>query len=281
MAPVTDIFFGRERQLREIVQGVLAPQPASFSVVGTKYAGKTHLLHYLAAEEGPLLNEEMANWRFPRFQDETRIVVALIDATGLKPQDLLGFMAEHLRKSVEAERINLDWDTVTGQSSMGRRIWQIARQLDQLGYRLVLVMDNFDRIFEHQLIQQDTSDELRPLTMEMALVVATQQPLHDLDREFAAFPLFNVMSQFSWAWSMRTQPGHGSLPREAVFRHQRYDRPIAQFTGAHPFLLDRIGNIMSEVTQSAARSTDGQHAQRTISAAAGRAWPSALHDPMA
>ncbi len=38
-------------------------------------------------------------------------------------------------------------------------------------------------------------DELRPLTREMALVVATEQPLHDLDRELAASPLFNVMTQ--------------------------------------------------------------------------------------
>ncbi len=127
MAPVTDIFFGRERQLREIVQGVLAPQPASFSVVGTKYAGKTRLLHYLAAEEGPLLNEEMANWRSPRFQDETRIVVALIDCDWPEAQqDLLGFMAEHLRKSVEAERINLDlgrgdWTIVHGASYLADR----------------------------------------------------------------------------------------------------------------------------------------------------------------
>ena len=63
MVQVADVFFGRERQLREIVQGVLAAQPASFSVVGAKYVGKTRLLHYLASEEGPLLNEEMADWR--------------------------------------------------------------------------------------------------------------------------------------------------------------------------------------------------------------------------
>lgn len=251
MAPVTDIFFGRERQLREIVQGVLAPQPASFSVVGTKYVGKTRLLHYLASEEGPLLNEEMADWRSPRFRDESRIVVASIDCDWPEAQqDLLAFMAEHLRKGVEAERINLDWDAVSGQSSKGRRIWQIARQLSQLGYRLVLVMDNLDRVFENQLIQQDTSDELRPLTMEMALVVATQQPLHDLDRDLAASPLFNVMSQIFLglvdADAARTWIGAYAEQYPGIVDMTDL---LLKLTGSHPFLLDRIGDIISEVSQ--------------------------------
>ena len=37
-------FYGRDRVIFEIVQGVLAPQPQSFSVVGPKFIGKTHLL---------------------------------------------------------------------------------------------------------------------------------------------------------------------------------------------------------------------------------------------
>lgn len=251
MAPVTDFFFGRERQLREIVQGVLAAQPASYSVVGTKYVGKTRLLHYLASEEGPLLSEVMAGWRPPRFQDETRIVVTQIDCDWPEAQkDLIGFMANHLRSCVEKERISLDWDAIDEQASKGRRIWQIARQLSQLGYRLVLVMDNFDRVFEHQLIQQDTSDELRPLTMEMALIVATQQPLHDLDRDLAASPLFNVMTQIfmglvdvdaARAWiDAYAEQYPGILNMTDL---------LLELTGTHPFLLDRIGDIMSEVAQ--------------------------------
>ncbi len=265
MAPVTDNFFGRERQLREIVQGVLAQQPASFSVVGAKYVGKTRLLHYLASEEGPLLNEEMAAWRSPRFQDETRIIVVLIDCDWPEvQQDLLGYMAECLRQRVEEERIGLDWNAVDGQTSKGRRIWQIARQLSQQGYRLVLVMDNFDRVFEQQLIQQDTSDELRPLTMEMALVVATQQPLHDLDRDLAASPLFNVMTQIfmglvdihaARAWiDAYAERYPGILDMTDLF---------LELSGAHPFLLDRIGDIMSEVTQflSPEQSFDAAHSE--------------------
>ena len=56
-----DQFFGRERVLREITEGVLATQPASFSLVGAKLAGKSRLLDYLASPEGPLLSDEYAD----------------------------------------------------------------------------------------------------------------------------------------------------------------------------------------------------------------------------
>ena len=76
-----------------------------------------------------------------------------------------------------------------------RRIYQVARTLSEQEGRLVLLLDNFDRVFENEAIDIETIDEFRPLTLEMALLVATEQPLHDLDRELAASPLFNVMTQ--------------------------------------------------------------------------------------
>ena len=57
-----------------------------------------------------------------------------------------------------------------------------------MDYRLVVLMDNFDTVFENQLLTPESVEELRPLTREMALVVATEQPLHDLDREFGGVP---------------------------------------------------------------------------------------------
>lgn len=46
---------------------------------------------------------------------------------------------------------------------------------------LVLRMDNFDRIFDEQWLPRSTVDGLRPLTLEMVLLVAAGQPLHELD----------------------------------------------------------------------------------------------------
>jgi len=246
MERVVDQFFGRERLLREIVSGVLAaPQPASFSLVGSKYVGKTRLLDHLAAGEGPLLNDDFADQRPYPYQDAGRIVVAKIDCDWQEAQqDFLGHTADRLAYQLrEVERIDLDWAQVSGQPGASRRLWQMSRQLNQMGYRLALLLDNFDTVFEHELLTPDAVDELRPLTRELALVVATEQPLHDLDRDLAASPLFNVMTQLfmglldaaaarHWlaAYEVRT-PDSTGLHKSGL------TEALLELTGSHPFLL--------------------------------------------
>lgn len=252
MGAVKNRFFGRERLLREIVQGVLAAQPASFSLVGSKLLGKTQILNHLASPQGPLLNPDTADWRPPRFQDEGRIVVTQIDCDWQEAQeDLLGFVLQTLvRQLRHGERIELDWNAVEAEAAVGRKLWRIARQLNEMDYRLVVLFDNFDSVFEQQLISLESIDELRPLTLELAMVVATEQPLHDLDRELAASPLFNVMTQLFV----------GLVEQDAACSwldtYAQEFAPIAnmrtellEITGAHPYLLDRIDDILPEIRQ--------------------------------
>ncbi len=245
-----DQFFGRERLVREIVTGVLAPgQPASFSLVGSKLVGKSKLLSYLAAPDGPLLGDSWEQWRPYRYQEGDRVVVVMVDCDWQEAQDdLLGHVADRVESHVRNERIKLDWSAVEQQPGASRRLWQIAHQLTQMDYRLVLLMDNFDTVFENQLLTPEMVDELRPLTREMALVVATEQPLHDLDRELAASPLFNVMTQLFL----------GILEPDAARRWlEAYGETypavdailddLLRLTGSHPFLILRMGDILAEV----------------------------------
>lgn len=245
-----DQFFGRERVVREIVNGVLAPsQPASFSLVGSKLVGKSKLLGYLASNDGPLLGDAWAELRPYQHQDGNRIVTVLVDCDWQEAQDdLLGTIANRVANQVKAERIKLEWAVVEQQQGMSRYLWQMAHQLTMMDYRLVVLMDNFDTVFENQLLTPESVEELRPLTREMALVVATEQPLHDLDRDLAASPLFNVMTQLflgileppaarRWleAYS-ESYPAIGEMTDE-----------LLRLTGSHPFLLLRVGDILAEV----------------------------------
>lgn len=245
-----DQFYGRERLVREIVAGVLAPtQPASFSLVGSKLVGKSKLLGYLASSDGPLMGEAWEQWRPYRYQDGDRVLVVLVDCDWQEAQDdLLGHAADLVANHLRAERIQLDWAAVEQQPGASRRLWQMAHQLTLMDHRLVLLMDNFDTVFENQLLTPDSVDELRPLTREMALVVATEQPLHDLDRELAASPLFNVMTQLFL----------GILEPEAARRWlEAYGSSypavdailddLLRLTGNHPFLILRMGDILAEV----------------------------------
>ncbi|MEZ4708295.1 MAG: helix-turn-helix domain-containing protein [Caldilineaceae bacterium] len=245
-------FFGRDRLLREICQGVLAAQPASFSLVGSKLLGKSQILNHLAAPNGPLCDPELADWRPPAFQEGGRVIVAKIDCDAQEAQeDLLNFLHQRLLQQLRQEaRLPLDWRAVENQPSVGRQIWQIARQINDMAYRLVVLFDNFDSVFQRQLISMDAVDELRPLTLELAMVVATEQPLHDLDRELAASPLFNVMTQLfinllepdaARAWLegyAESYPVIGQMIDELLV-----------MTGQHPYLLHRIGDILLEIGQ--------------------------------
>jgi hypothetical protein len=246
-----DHFFGRERVLREIVAGILAsPQPASFSLVGPKLAGKSRLLSYLASPNGPLLGEAWEALRPYPYQDGTRIVVVQIDCDWQDAQnDLLGHVAERVMHQLQrVERIQLDWGAVEQQPGASRRLWQMSRQLNLMDYRLLLLMDNFDTVFENQLLTPESVDELRPLTREMALVVATEQPLHDLDRELAASPLFNVMTQLFIGLLDPVAASRWLLSYGAHYPAvDAITKDLLKLTGSHPFLLLRMDDILAEV----------------------------------
>jgi hypothetical protein len=253
------LFVGRERVVEQIVQGALASQPQSFSLVGPKLVGKSQLIKYLADEEGPLLGESQAAVRPPLYRDGSRVIVTWIDCDWQDAQaNLIGWIYVRLQEQVRSEGdLPVNWQRVEQQGADSRRIWQLARELKAQDLRLVLLLDNFDRVFESQLISADAMDELRPLTLEMSLLVATEQPLHDLDRELAASPLFNVMTQLflgllepqvalEWVISYGDEfPIVAELAPELV-----------ALTGMHPFLLRRLGDILLEVRQMLPRSVD-------------------------
>jgi len=252
MDPGRRPFYGRDRVLSELVQGVLAPQPQSFSLVGPKLIGKTHLLNYLSSEDGPLLSDAAAVQRPRTFQDGSRVVVTWIDCDWQDAQqDLVGWIYQNLQTHVrDHAKIALNWARVEAQSTDSRRIWQLARELGEQGFRLVVLLDNFDRVFENQMVNPDTVDELRPLTLELAILVATEQPLHDLDRELAASPLFNVMTQLFMGLvepaAARTWIGAYASDFPGVL--EMVDELVVM-TGMHPFLLRKLGDILVEVRQ--------------------------------
>ena len=252
MEAIRNRFFGRERLLREIVQGVLGPQPASFSLVGSKFLGKSQLLDYLASESGPLLNPTMEGWRPPRYLGGDRVVATTVDCDWQEvQQDLMGYIYNHLAEQIrKKERMTLDWEEVERHPSPSRRLLALARQLNAMEYRLILLFDNFDSVFEAKLLSWDIVNELRPLTLELAMVVATEQPLHDLDRELAASPLFNVMTQLfiklvepeaARAWISSYSDSYPEIPQLLP--------DLLEITGAHPYLLHGIGDVLQEVQQ--------------------------------
>ncbi len=244
-------FFGRRTILQDLVQGVLAPyQPLDFSLVGPRTVGKSQILVHLASEDGPLRGPDTYNWRPERFRDGHNVIVGHYDCDWPAAQEhLTQFINQRLQNQLrEDKNLLLDWDRVDRASSPGQQIGQIVRQLDYKQIRLVLLLDNFDHVLRSKHITPDMVNELRPLTNELGLIVATEQPLHDLNRTLAASPLFNVMHQH-FVGLLEPDAVREWLDSYNVFLPLKSDlkEALLEMTGGHPFLLARIYDIFMEL----------------------------------
>jgi hypothetical protein len=238
---------GRERILLDIIQGVLANPPASFSLVGSRFVGKSPLLGFLADDEGPLLGDDYAHLRPPAWQDGGAILPVRLDCSVPAAQEVfISFLAEHLvsaaRRHGGIER-RLD---ALADLAPGPQMLAVLRLLAEREERVVFLLDHFDRVFAD--LPADTLNEMRPLTYHAAFVVATEQPLQDLDRTVASSPFFNVMTPLLMKL---LSPEAARLWLQAYARERPSLQPIlgdlAKLTATHPFLLRRLGDSLVEV----------------------------------
>jgi hypothetical protein len=244
-------FFGRKNLLEDVVQGVLAPsQPLVFSLVGPTMIGKSRLLKHLASAEGPLLGPDPYQWRPERFRDGENIIVALYDCAWPEAQENLSqSINRHLRLQLEPEkRLELDWSRVERFGSPGQQISQIVEQLNRQYKRLVLILDNFGHVIRNDHITPDMVNELRPLAGELGLIVATREPMHDLNQTLAASPLFNLMHQhFVGLLEPQTAEEWVAAYGERVKWEYPVSETLLEMAGGHPFLLARINDTLMEV----------------------------------
>lgn len=245
-------FFGRNTIISDLVPGLLAPsQPLDFSLVGPKLIGKSRLLKYLADETGPLRGPDPQGWRPERFRDGHNIIVGHYDCDWPAAKaHLTKFINQRLTAQLQEENyrhLNLDWARIDNATSPGQRIGQMVRQLDQLQMRLILLLDNFDHVLRSEHITPDMVNELRPLTNELGLVVATDEALHDLNQTVAASPLFNVMHQhFIGLLEPEGAQSWIGAYRDRIGMSPQVSSQLLQMSGGHPFLLARVNDILVE-----------------------------------
>ena len=245
-------FFGRKTIVADLVPGILAPsQPLDFSLVGPKLIGKSRLLKYLSDESGPLRGPDPYGWRPERFRDGHNIIVGHYDCDWPAAKEhLTEFINQRLTAQLQEEtyrHLNFDWSRINSATSPGQRIGQMVRQLDQLQMRLILLLDNFDHVLRSEHVTPDMVNELRPLTNELGLVVATEEALHDLNQSIAASPLFNVMHQhFIGLLEPEGTRSWLDAYQERIPMSPEVTEQLMDMTGGHPFLLARVNDILIE-----------------------------------
>jgi DNA-binding winged helix-turn-helix (wHTH) protein len=248
VALIQERLFARA-QLNSVVEGILAPQPRDFSLIGARFMGKTSILTYLASPEGPLLNVESRKLNLK----ETPVVHYYDCAWPEAKSDLLAFLVDPLCEQIRQQGLDhgIDLEQIHQERDAGDRLHRLVAELKQSGYRPVLLLDNFDSLIVNAGAEMERKiDQLRPLTREIALVVASERPLHETNRELASSPLFNLLNQvFLRLIEPEETENLLRIATAACTDQEVVVRRLAEWTGGHPFLLSRIEEILLDVDE--------------------------------
>ncbi|GAB4433522.1 MAG: hypothetical protein Kow0031_15140 [Anaerolineae bacterium] len=249
--PVKTRFFGRTAILEDLVHGVLAPsQPLDYSLVGPKMIGKSRMLKYLADDDGPLKGDKFRHLRPPVYQDGQQVQVFLFDCIWPEARaHLTRFLSDQLQQQLRANAGYIrDWSHIERATSPGLQIGLMVEQLEREHIRMVLLLDHFDFVMRSDTITPDTINELRPLTNMLGLIVATEQPLHDISPALAASPLFNLMHQhFVGLLEPAAATEWLNAYRDRLAMSADLQDSLRRLTGDHPYLLARVNDVITEL----------------------------------
>jgi hypothetical protein len=239
-----NLFLDRREQLRRIV-GRIANRGQSTAVVGEPRSGKTSLLRYLSAPE--------ARDRF--YADaEAQLVFSRMDAQTFPDEFSQAQFWEHAlgplyeRAIVPQPDASLaDAYETCKDNEFGTFVLErfLARS-GQAGWRLVLVLDEFDVLLHHPVLKStEFFGGLRALASRsegaLALVIASRRSLSNLNQETQQLsrtgsPYFNFLYEITLKplpnkdiTELLERAGNRFTPDDRLF--------ITEVAGGHPYLL--------------------------------------------
>lgn len=184
-------FYGREREIRQIV-GRLLSAFESTAVVGERRLGKTSLLLHLADRQVAAslgLDPERYVTVYVDFQGCTDITPVrfwsrVLDRVARQLADKeLAALAQEMKERPEIDQYDLE---------------DLFMEIDERGLRLVLLMDEFEYVTQNANFGLDFFAGLRALAIHcpLALITATRQELVDLchSKTIKGSPFFNIFA---------------------------------------------------------------------------------------
>jgi hypothetical protein len=253
--PVTPSrFIGRKRELRKTFSQLTGPGQGSVAISGPRCTGKTSLLHYIAAPEIaaewdltednaliPFLDCQLVEHPF-NFTDFWRQVLNLLQPR----QDSMG---KELQKLHQQEQINnTDFEV-------------ILDTLHEGGQRLILLLDNFERLIRTQMANEtvirDFLSQLRALINRrprtLSLVVTSGEPLEKLCQTID----FGGASPFPNSFMSVRLKGFSDQEINELIENalsdtdvtfDEHDRShVSRLSRGHPLLAQLAGHLLLEV----------------------------------
>jgi hypothetical protein len=254
-------FYGREREIRQIV-GRLLSAFESTAVVGERRIGKTSLLLHLADRQVAAnlgLAPEQYVTVYVDFQGCTDITPVrfwsrVLDKLARKLADKeLAVLAKDMKERSEIDQYDLE---------------DLFMELDERGLQLVLLMDEFEYVTQNANFGLDFFAGLRALAIHcpLALITATRQELVDLCHSDAikGSPFFNIFASvvlrpFSQEEVMALIDG--ALEGTSVTFSEAGRACVSETAGGHPLFTQMAGYYCFEGHQM---GLEGEALQRHI-----------------
>lgn len=223
-------FFGRNREIRRIYSRLDAPHPQSISIVGERRIGKSSLLNFIynrSNRQKFMTHDQDAIFVYLDFQSRA-------DFTVEKFINFLSsvFRFENRSTAQPADHPNrLDW------------LQETVRTLHESGKRVILLMDEFERITRNPNFDEGFFSFLRSLanSYRVAYITSSCDELQNMchNKDISDSPFFNIFSNL---------PLRPLLPEEAdrliTEPSERFGIPLAphrdrivRMAGFFPFFL--------------------------------------------
>ncbi|MBN1450260.1 MAG: AAA-like domain-containing protein [Anaerolineales bacterium] len=230
----------RSREIRQLVSGI-TNCGQSAALVGEPRIGKTSLLRYIMSKETQkaLYGESAGKLRF-QFMD-AQTVGGQFDAPkfwelALIPIAELAQQVSDLQAAYRTSRLEKFGNFV---------LERLFTQLQAAGWRLVLLLDEFDMVLQHPVLNQsEFYGGLRSLASRyesLALVIASRQSLSELNhatQEFSRMgsPYFNFLQEINLG-AFKEKDALALLAQGEEYFTKQDIKYLRRVAGGHPFLL--------------------------------------------
>ena len=228
-----EAFFGRRQEVQRIFARLNANPPGSISLVGDRKIGKSSLLNYIY----------MSQQRQRYLEHPESTVMVFLDLQQEKSMSLqsfvkalLGIANFELRGRLDVSTCTLDLDGIK----------DMVQRLDQAGYRLAILLDEFDCVTTNANFDVEFFSFLRFLAnhYNVAYLTSSARNLQVLchTKEIADSPFFNIFSTMRLSAFVRDEA-------EELIRvpSERADKPLAKYTdrilemsGLFPFYIQML-----------------------------------------
>jgi len=235
-------FYGREREIRKIYSRLDAPHPQSISVVGERRIGKSSLLNYIYNRNNRskwMGNNKDSIFVYLDFQSRTDF---------------------NITKFIEFLMSVFSYESPAGfLPSEGRNgldfLQEMVSSLHQKGKRIILLMDEFERITKNPNFDESFFSFLRSLanSYRVAYVTSSGDELQNMchNQDISDSPFFNIFSNLplrpftpEQAKQMIEEPS-----REVGVPLAPYTKEILNLSGYFPFFLQIACSCLFEALQ--------------------------------